>query len=183
MKRIIIAAALSLAAGQAQASCEDAWYLRNLAFDRGGYCFGSTLGKSIFDNGDCSTKSPALSAWDRRMIDATKRYEAEMGCAIDTGATSLETSLIGKLDDVDELPTIAPYESLCLGFNGPDLPVVGSISGGLRAAYPTGEVVAGDTVRFRFESADGFEFVTTDLSAGWIAGGAITAADCRDFAG
>lgn len=183
MTRTIIAAALMLAAGQAHASCEDAWYLRNLAVDRAGYCFGSTLGKALFDNGNCSTKSPTLSAWDQRMVAATKRYEADMGCKVDTGATRLESSLIGKLDDVDELPTIAAFESVCLGFNGPDLPVVGSISGGLRNAYPTGDVVAGDMVFFRFESADGFEFVTTDLSAGWIAEGAITPSDCRDFAG
>lgn len=181
MKFNMIAAALVMAAGQVQASCEDAWYLRNLAFDRAGYCFGSTLGKAVFDNGDCTTKSPTLSAWDQRMVDDTKRYKADMGCKIDTGATRLESSLIGKLDDVDLLPTLAPYESMCIGFSGPDLPTRSDL--GIATSYPTGDVVAGDTVRFRFESADGWEFVETDLAAGWIPSGAITPASCRQFAG
>lgn len=181
MKSCVLAAAAALAATQAQASCEDAWYLRNLAFDRAGYCFGSTLGKGIFDNSDCTTKSPALSAWDQRMVDATKRYETRMGCKIDTGATRLDSTLIGKLDDVDLLPTLAPYESICIGFNGPDLPMRSDL--GIATSYPTGEVAAGDIVRFRFEAAGGFEFVETDLGAGWIAEGAITPADCRQFAG
>ena len=181
MTRTIIAAALMLAAGQAHASCEDAWYLRNLAVDRAGYCFGSTLGKAVFDNGDCSTKSPTLSAWDQRMVDETKRYEASMNCKVNTSASRLESTLMGKLDDVDLLPTLAPYESMCIGFNGPDLPMRSDL--GIATSYPTGEVAAGDMVRFRFESADGWEFVETDLGAGWIPAGAITPASCRQFAG
>lgn len=181
MKRFILAAVAAVMASQAQASCEDAWYLRNLAFDRAGYCFGSALGKSVFDNNDCTTKSPTLSAWDQRMVDETKRYETEMGCKIDTSATRLESSLIGKLDDVDLLPTLAPYESFCIGFNGPDFPMRSDL--GIASSYPTGDVAAGDTVRFRFESADGWEFVETDLGAGWIPAGTITPASCRQFAG
>lgn len=181
MTRLILAVVSGLMASQAQATCEDAWYLRNLAFDRAGYCFGSVLGKSVFNNGDCTTKSPSLSAWDQRMIDATKRYETAMGCKINTSATRLESTLIGKLDLMDRLPTIAPYESMCIGFNGPDLPMRSDL--GIASSYPTGVVAAGDTVRFRFEAADGFEFVETDLGAGWIASGAISPADCRQFAG
>ena len=181
MKRIIVATTLVLAAGQARASCEDAWYLRNLAFDRAGYCFGSTLGQALFDIGDCTTTSPSLSAWDARMVAETKRYEADMGCQIDTGSPDLAATLIGKLEHVDLLPTLAPYDSICIGFSGPDLPMRGDL--GVATSHPTGDVAAGDTVHFRFQSADGFEFVETDLGAGWIAGGAITPASCRQFAG
>lgn len=181
MKRTLIAATLVLVSGQAHATCEDAWYLRNLAFDRAGYCFGSALGEAVFDNSDCTTKSPTLLDWDKRLVDETKQYEANMGCKIDTTANQLESTLIGKLDFVDLLPSLAPYESICIGFSGPDLPMRSDL--GIVTSYPTGDVVAGDTVRFRFHSADGFEFVETDLGAGWIPAGSIAPENCRQFAG
>lgn len=181
MTKYVFAILLAFSAGSAQASCEDAWYLRNLAFDRAGYCFGSALGRALFDNGNCSTKSPALSDRDMAMVEATRAYETLSACKINTGATSLDTTLIGKLDEIDLLPTIAMYESLCIGFAGPDLPMRSDV--GIATSYPTGDVVAGDTVHFRFETTDGFEFVETDLGAGWIAEGAIAPDLCQQFAG
>lgn len=181
MLRVFPAAALALIAGNVQASCGDAWYLRNLAFDRAGYCFGSALGEALFDNSDCTTHSPTLSDWDKSVVSAAKRYEQDMGCSVDTTQASIGATLIGKLDLVDRLPVLASYDSMCLGFNGPDLPMRSDL--GIATSFSTGDVAAGDTVRFRFEGADGFEFVETEFGAGWIVGGAIGPATCREFAG
>ena len=117
MKALVLTAALTCTAGTASALCEDAWYLRNIAFDRAGYCFGSALGKSVF-SAECSTKSPSLNDWDQRMVSAHKQLEASYSCKIDTKGRHLASSLIGKLDDVDLLPTLSQFESSCVGYTG-----------------------------------------------------------------
>jgi len=180
MRTLYLTAALICTAGTASALCEDAWYLRNMAFDRAGYCFGSTLGKSVFDAA-CSTKSPSLDDWDQRMVSAHKRLEASYSCKINTKGRSLASSLIGKLDDVDLLPTLSQFESSCVGYTGGPVTMTSGI--GMRDSYPTGTIESGDRVYFRFESWGGFEFVETDTAAGWIPEGSVTPDTCAAFAG
>jgi hypothetical protein len=180
MRTFFLTAALVCTAGTASALCEDAWYLRNLAFDRAGYCFGSTLGKSVF-SADCSTKSPYLTDWDQRMISAHKQLEASYSCNINTKGRHLASSLIGKLEDVDLLPTLSEFESSCVGYTGAPVTMTSGI--GMRDSYPTGSITGGDTVHFRFEPWGGFEFVETDSGAGWVSEGAITPNSCEVFAG
>ena len=45
--------------------CDDLWLTRNLIFDRAGYCFGSVLGKSVFDNEGCTPGVPELAEADQ----------------------------------------------------------------------------------------------------------------------
>ena len=180
MKTLFLTAALVCTAGTASALCEDAWYLRNLAFDRAGYCFGSTLGKSVFD-ADCSTKSPSLDDWDQRMVSAHKKLETSYSCKINTKGRNLDSTLIGKLDDVDLLPTLSQFESSCIGYTGAPVTMTSGI--GMRDSYPTGSITRDDTVYFRFESWGGFEFVETETAAGWIPEGSVTPDTCTAFAG
>ncbi|MGV6811562.1 MAG: DUF4453 domain-containing protein [Brevirhabdus sp.] len=180
MRTAILSTALICIGSTASALCEDAWYLRNLAFDRAGYCFGSTLGKSVFDP-SCTTKSPTLDAWDMRMVETHKRLEKSNACRINTKGRELASSLVGKLDQVDLLPTLSEFESSCLGYMGPAVTMTGGI--GMQHSYPTGTIEAGDVVYFRFESWGGFEFVETETAAGWIPEGSITVDSCAAFAG
>ncbi|CUH53057.1 DUF4453 domain-containing protein [Shimia marina] len=180
MRTFFLTAALICTAGTASALCEDAWYLRNLAFDRAGYCFGSSLGKSVF-SADCSTKSPRLTDWDQRMVSAHKKLEARYSCKINTKDRRLAASLIGKLEDVDLLPTLSEFESSCVGYTGAPVTMTSGI--GMRDSYPTGIIASGETVHFRFEPWGGFEFVETDSGAGWVPEGSITPNTCEVFAG
>lgn len=180
MKTACLSAAFICAASTVSALCEDAWYLRNLAFDRAGYCFGSPLGGALFD-ATCSTKSPTLNEWDQSMVDAHKRIEASNGCKINTKGRVLASTLIGKMDDIDLLPTLSQFESACHGYKGEPVTMTSGI--GMQMSYPTGTIAPGDTVYFRFESWGGFEFVETETAAGWIPEGSVAVDSCAAFAG
>ena len=67
--------------------CDDLWFTRNLIFDQVGYCFGSPLGQAVFDNADCTAKTPQLSDQDRTRVDAIEAEEARWDCRVDTSKT------------------------------------------------------------------------------------------------
>lgn len=58
-------------------ACDEMWFIRNLHFDRAGYCFGSTLGQNIFDNAGCTGKDVQLSSEAQKSIAFIKEME---GC-------------------------------------------------------------------------------------------------------
>ncbi|MCK5500992.1 MAG: YARHG domain-containing protein, partial [Tritonibacter mobilis] len=62
---LALAAATPAVAGD---YCADLWFTRNAIIDRAGYCFGSTLGQRLFDNGDCIAKSVSLSDADKAKV-------------------------------------------------------------------------------------------------------------------
>lgn len=72
-------AATATATGSGE-SCFDLWYARNAIFDARGYCFGTAEGQKWFDNGDCYTSDPALSAAERAQVDTLKAREQAKGC-------------------------------------------------------------------------------------------------------
>ncbi|MDR7124429.1 caspase family protein [Pseudotabrizicola sp. 4114] len=61
-------------------SCFDLWYARNAIFAARGYCFNSAEGKKWFDNSQCHTSSPSLSAAEKSTVDAIKAREKAQGC-------------------------------------------------------------------------------------------------------
>nr|WP_281356610.1 YARHG domain-containing protein [Sulfitobacter algicola] len=68
-------------------SCNELWFARNAMLDRGGYCFSSPLGQSIFNNEDCSTQSPSIGKAAREMIEEIRKDERDLGCSVDTNVT------------------------------------------------------------------------------------------------
>jgi hypothetical protein len=74
--------------------CDDLWFGRNLVFDRAGYCFGSPLGKAMFNNGDCTTKKPVLSEYDREFVEFVEWSEEIAHCKVDTSQRSIAIELI-----------------------------------------------------------------------------------------
>lgn len=115
------------------------------------------------------------------MVSAHKQLEASYSCNINTKGRHLASSLIGKLEDIDLLPTLSEFESSCVGYTGAPVTMTSGI--GMRNSYPTGSITGGETVHFRFEPWGGFEFVETDSGTGWVPEGAITPNSCEVFAG
>ncbi|MFN4153790.1 MAG: caspase family protein [Paracoccaceae bacterium] len=61
-------------------SCFDLWYARNAVFASRGFCFTSAEGQKWFDNSQCYTSSPNLSAAEKSMVDTIKAQEKAQGC-------------------------------------------------------------------------------------------------------
>lgn len=61
--------------------CKSLWVERNAIFDARGYCFGSALGKAVFNNADCHTKNPSLSSSEKRRVASIKAREKSLNCA------------------------------------------------------------------------------------------------------
>lgn len=120
--------------------CDDLWFTRNLLFDRAGYCFGSTLGQSVFSNADCTTKTPNLSTADKALVAEVKNSEQLWECRIDTGRTRLNVPDIALGAGFIDLPLAIGFESACIGWLGQTFPLYEAHFAGSRA---TGQVTAG----------------------------------------
>ena len=95
--------------------CHDLWFTRNLIMDRAGYCFGSILGKSTFDNGDCTGKSVALGTAATEMVARIQASEKELACKVDTGQPVLDLEDADFRRTLTDLPLRSPFESACIG--------------------------------------------------------------------
>jgi hypothetical protein len=102
----------------ADAVCDDLWFSRNLVFDRAGYCFDSALGQAVFDNSDCSTKDPALSANEKEFVRTVREEERFAGCKTDTSRTSLRIDLMELRLKITHPVARAPEESACIHWLG-----------------------------------------------------------------
>lgn len=162
---------LSLVAGPVSAEiCDELWYARNQIFDRAGYCFGSNLGQAVFDNIDCTTKSPALSAEAGESIALIKEIEEEFACKVDTKRTLIEVSLPYVLPFVTDTPIPHGYDGLgCLGWVGDPVTLFAAIG---NQGEVLGSIEPGDTVNQKHISVGAWNFVTVsrdgeDLAGGW----------------
>lgn len=138
--------------------CEEAWFSRNLIFDRAGYCFGSNLGQAVFDNSDCTTSAPDLNKRRTRKVSDFKAFEAEMHCRVDTSANRLrffdDTARLRQLRDV---PVMDRLGSGCIGYRGPT--VVLRRGHGARTAQ-IGQISAGDSISFQHWGEGKWDYVT-----------------------
>ncbi|WP_071673767.1 DUF4453 domain-containing protein [Nioella nitratireducens] len=144
-------------------SCELPWFIRNLMFDRAGYCFSSPLGRALFDNSDC-TGSDRLSPRDAAAVAQIRALERGMGCHIDTNGWRLEhQDTLAYLRGVRLLPVPVADESGCIGYLGPDLPLLAAPAGKgpILGVLPTGADIA-----FGFRDEGQWAFVTV-FGAGW----------------
>ncbi|MEL7099816.1 MAG: DUF4453 domain-containing protein [Pseudomonadota bacterium] len=182
--RFVVALLLMAAPALADKVCAEAWFARNLIADRGGYCFGSPLGQALFDNSDCATKQPALSAADARRIALLRSTEIEWSCAVDTDSAVLPHAP-EHLRAFDPVPAITGYESACDGWLGPRTFVRSGPGGRVM-----GEIVSGDTVMFLHATDEGssLEFLTVMrdgvvVARGWHPPILPEAGQCEMFAG
>lgn len=168
--------------------CEELWYTRNQIIDKAGYCFGSPLGKAMFDNADCTGKSVTLSAAANQQIAELKRLEAEHQCKVDTNQQSLDILDLGARRRLTDLPMPTEYESGCIGWKVQSEPLYAGHSEGT----PTiGKIEQGDDVlysHYAYPQLDGWAYVTVWAggwgafkSAGWLRERGSD--NCREYAG
>ncbi len=101
--------------------CGAYWMDRNAIFDNAGYCFGSKLGKAMFDNKGCTTKSPKLTKAQQAEVAAIRKAEKKWQCKIDSSKSELPYSETGWHKLYDTIPERDDSESSCMGWKGPQL--------------------------------------------------------------
>ncbi|GHA50990.1 hypothetical protein GCM10008927_15320 [Amylibacter ulvae] len=73
----------------AQSVCDDLWLSRNVIYDAHGYCFGSELGKAIFDNNGCTSVDPTLPPDLQDRIKRIWTQDRSLECAVDQSQTNI----------------------------------------------------------------------------------------------
>lgn len=184
MRRIVLILAL-LWPGLAAADCPEMWFLRNLVFDRAGYCFGSNLGQAVFDNSDCWTKDPVLERGAQRYVAAIEDREAEFQCKIDSSRRSLDLPLMEMYRGLDDLPLRDYAESACIGWRGAPVKLRAGAGFGSRVIHV---IQPGDDLLFMHEDFAGWSFINVlrngrDVGIGWVQFDWTTQPPCTDFAG
>jgi len=166
---------------QADAFCDELWFTRNLIFDRAGYCFGSPLGRAVFDNGDCDTKTPSLSVKQKRDVAFLKETEGFAGCKVNTKRTRLVFTGTDWLRSLATLPIRDLGESACLGYTGSDVDLR---SGTSDKSAITGILRKGDHVNYAHLQENGWSYATTSSQkAGWMSVDLYTTKSCTNYAG
>lgn len=170
MIRLAIFLLLGAAPLQALELCDDAWFTRNLIFDRAGYCFGSVLGQSVFDNRDCTTKSPVLSAPQKQKVALLKALEAGFACKMNTGQIRLAVPFLDLRRDVEDIPLPTGFESACIGWRGRPLSMRLGKSG---SSPQVAQIEPGDSLQWEHEAEGNWSFLTVyrfkELYAvGWV---------------
>ena len=183
MKTMIVSLFLTLLPGAVLADCASMWVTRNMVFDRAGYCFGSNLGKALFDNGGCIGKDVRLSSADQDFVDYTKEMETMFECNIDTSRRTLNLPLLNQWLQLIDLPRRDYGGSGCLGYLGQPVTLRSGIGGG----RVLGQVNPGDDIIFNHWDQAGRSFVTVmrnnrEVSLGW-ADLRMDQLPCRQFAG
>lgn len=169
----------------AESVCDEMWFTRNLIFDRAGYCFGSNLGQALFDNSDCTTKSPTLTAVDIDKVARIRANEASLQCQINTSRSRLDLEGVVDLRRLRDLPVRDVLGSGCIGWRG--APVTLRAGHGVRNPE-IGQIVRGDSIGFLHDAEGGWNFVTVfwgpgDGQFGWTAERILTEENCAQISG
>ena len=165
----------ALPSGPAHAgTCEDLWYSRNWIMDRAGYCFGTPLGQTYFDNSDCIGKTVSLTSWDAERVAELREIEQYQGCKLNTQSTYL------ALDDIQFRSLLVEQPSLfeegegflCMGYTGNGVSLLAgpkSNSGVISALEP------GDWYRTRHTDIGAWTYIIVTAphsehvtAAGWV---------------
>lgn len=140
----------------ADSFCDELWFTRNLVFDRAGYCFGSTLGQSVFDNRDCISQDVSISPPDKVFVDEVRVMESEFNCAVDTGRRALTFHGQSFRRAIAHLPLPSEFESACLGWKAA---TENLRAGRSEQAAVVGQILQGDNVTFSHVPIGNWEFV------------------------
>ena len=166
--------------------CDDLWYTRNDVFDQAGFCFGSTLGKAVFDNGDCTTQTISLGPNAKKFVDYVTNLEAQAGCAVDTNRSAINLADLAIRRRLTDQPIMDELGSGCLGWVGPVVPLY---AGQKTSSATIGQIDPGDFVSFGYLSVGDWSYVTTWShnwgslrSGGWLLNN-IGDGACQDWAG
>lgn len=171
--RLILSVLLAMnpLAAVADTVCEEVWLTRNAVFDRQGYCFKSPLGQAIFDNSDCTTSEPRLTADDERILAKVGRVEDEFECAVDTSQAEIGLDHVVTRLSMADLPVRSGFGFTCLGYTGPAVLLT---AGRHPDTYISGEVLPGMDLFFLYDydfgDPSGMAFLDLgDGNMGWVA--------------
>lgn len=153
---------LTAASASANDYCEDLWFTRNAIMDRAGYCFGSNLGKSVFDNSDCIGKTVKISAANQRVVALIQKAEREAECRIDTSKRRLSLRDLDRRKALWDLPVRSEDALACMGWRGGPIPLR---AGHSVSAPIIGKVNHGDIVGLNFREQQGWEFLLVFTSS------------------
>jgi len=171
MKRLFLSLAmLSIPASASAADifCEYPWFVRNLIFDRAGYCFSSPLGQALFDNSDCTGADITLSERNIVGVAHIRELEGWEQCQIDTNAERLEhQDAFQHLRRMTVLPIPVEHESGCSGYLGPDRLIMPAPSP--LASPVQGVLTQGADIMFGHLAEGNWDFVTV-YPEGWSDG-------------
>lgn len=116
---IILQLLLSAQLVSAEEPCDDLWYSRNFYFDQAGYCFGSKLGKDIFDNLNCKSKNITLKESVKLRISHIKKVEEWRECNIRTDKVRrLNILNLEMRKHLIDQPINHGEEAVCIGYLG-----------------------------------------------------------------
>jgi len=179
MKKYHVLALLCLAGVPAYADiedpCNDLWFSRNAMLDQAGYCFSSPLGKAIFDNSDCTTKQPKLTAQVKAQIALIKKYESDDQsmygrCDIDNQQRKLYVPDVKLRKQLEFQPATDGGIMACLGYLGRDAKVYAAPS---KNARPMGKITKGDVLSLGHVDWREWTFLTVTrgkktTTLGWV---------------
>jgi hypothetical protein len=181
----ILAFSILAAPAAAQDWCDDLWFTRNLVMDRAGYCFGTPLGQSVFDNADCTGQSVALAPDESRLVNRILEAEERAACSVDTSRRSVDLEDAAIRRRLTDLPVRDQAESACIGWQGPEAAVR---AGHDAAAAVTARIEPGDVVLYRHVPEGDWSYVTIATQdfrtkgGGWLDGSRAEPA-CFEIAG
>lgn len=159
MKAIIgsIALVCISTCSNASTACDDLWLARNTIFDLHGYCFGSTLGKSIFDNIDCNTVNPKLAPTVEKRIQQLWQRAKLLSCDTDQGRTTISVYNIEQRKRLIHQPIASETESACIGYKGLPFYLYNAPNEG---ALKIGLIEQGDDIGWFHDDENQWSFMT-----------------------
>ncbi len=98
--------------------CDDLWYTRNAIRHRAGYCFGSKLGRTIFDNKHCIGKQVSLDQKAKRNLDNIHELEKRLDCSVDTNKARLDIPDLSIRRRLIDIPIPDEFSGGCIGWTG-----------------------------------------------------------------
>jgi len=155
--------------------CDELWFSRNWVMDQAGYCFGSALGRALFDNADCTGQQVTLTPAQTAFVTEIRHRETALGCSVNTAQTTLNMPDLALRKRLSVQPL--PHEDFqgwgCLGYIGPQVRLHEAPD---RASAQVGRITGGDWVSVGgFEAVNGWMYVLTYgpswgsfLSGGWM---------------
>lgn len=160
---------LSVVAVQAEDACHDLWFTRNLVLDRAGQCFGTNLGRAVFDDANCSTRSPTLSKQDQALIFLLEQKEKKLDCKVNTDSSRPPVKVVWLRMQMKTLPIVSATRLTCNEWNGPFIKLYSGIDP--ETSKRTGEIEVDDNVIFAHEPRGKWQFVTVERSSEYVGAG------------
>ncbi|MEM9786899.1 MAG: DUF4453 domain-containing protein [Pseudomonadota bacterium] len=121
----------TLVLANTQTLCDELWFARNAMLNDAGYCFTTPLGRSLFDNTDCTTRQPVVDRSVSEQISIIQNLERdppfaieEQRCRVDTSQQTLDqVPYIDLRRQVAFQPATDGSSGGCIGYQGRPFPL------------------------------------------------------------